>query len=395
MKKHYPGIFPVDGGFRIRAQPIDPRTGRRREIDRVRLGITFAEAIALQGEWKTAVQVGVGSAAHRKTLTEYALSWLAIKLKILRTPAVRERYRTAVEKHILPDFGDWFLDMITPLALKMWIAKSRAWGRSRDGATSFQYSNDTINSWWRIFKEMLQDAVSDEQLPRDPTLRVDALPKAARKHENSLTPDELRLFLATAERLYPQWHVFLVLGFFTGMRPGELRALRWNVDVIPGSGEIVVQRSHGEQHYVGETKSRTARVIFLPAPLQAMLVAHRRWLMDEGIDNPKGLVFPAVRTTDGFMSRGSLRRPLKRIIAEAGIVDRSGAPKVITPKAMRRTFNDLGQNEAVGMRDTTLREVVGHQDASMTKLYTTTRQGEIRTGISKMVDLVGLGLGGK
>jgi integrase len=165
----------------------------------------------------------------------------------------KERYTEALDLHVLPDLGDFYVDQIQDRDLEAWLVKQR--GR--------KYSPHTVNGWWRVLKMVLQSAARFHRLP-DPTAGVKPLPLPQREQENSLTPEELRAFLDAAKRLRPQWYTMVVLGFTLGMRPGELRPLRWDEDVDLEAGTLTIRRSQ-RRRYVGPTKTKRIRVIALPS----------------------------------------------------------------------------------------------------------------------------------
>jgi integrase len=62
--------------------------------------------------------------------------------------------------------------------------------------------------------------------------------------------------------------------------------------------------------------------------------------------------------------------------------------KLITPKAMRRTAQDLSR--LAGVNDLVTRAVSGHSDVEMQELYSTVRGDEMRKSLTAVVQLVGL-----
>ena len=63
---------------------------------------------------------------------------------------------------------------------------------------------------------------------------------------NSLTVQEMPVFLSMMRELYPQHFAFVCLGFFLGHRPSTLRPLRRSgptPDVLLGDGVVLVRQS--------------------------------------------------------------------------------------------------------------------------------------------------------
>jgi integrase len=62
--------------------------------------------------------------------------------------------------------------------------------------------------------------------------------------------------------------------------------------------------------------------------------------------------------------------------------------KKITPRAMRRTFQNLAR--AAEVKDVVTRAVSGHATDAMPRHYSTVSPAEMRTSLAKVIDLVGI-----
>src|SRR5450631_85011 len=269
QKTKYPGVWRLPtGGYHVRTSAVDPRTGRLLTRKRTLPEASLDEAIQEVARLRQIAKAG--GTVHdpkRPTLTAFARSWLETHLPRMTSDLAKARYAEALDLHVLPELGAFFVDQIFDRDLEVWLTKPRKDHRGR------AYSPHTVNGWWRVLKMVLQAAARQHRLP-DPTAGVKPLPLPQREHENSLTPEELRAFLDAAKRLYPQWYTFIVLGFTLGMRPGELRPLRWDDDVDLDAGTLTIRRSQ-RRRYIGPTKTKRVRVISLPAALVDLLRAHR------------------------------------------------------------------------------------------------------------------------
>ena len=54
----------------------------------------------------------------------------------------KERYTEALDLHVLPDLGDFYVDQIQDRDLEGWLVKPRV----------RKYSPHTVNGWWRVLK---------------------------------------------------------------------------------------------------------------------------------------------------------------------------------------------------------------------------------------------------
>lgn len=119
-KTRYPGVFRIeDMSYRIRAVGTDPRTGRRRQVEQVLKGVTAPEAakqrVALQAEISDGE--GDGGSGGRLRISDYAKSWIESKARGIEA-ATAHWYVTALEEHILPALGDYYLDAMTSMKVQ-------------------------------------------------------------------------------------------------------------------------------------------------------------------------------------------------------------------------------------------------------------------------------------
>lgn len=135
-----------------------------------------------------------------------------------------------------------------------------------------------------------------------------------------LNRDEVRRLLAAASDHSPD-KTWLVTALATGLRRGELLALRWDdIDLEPGI--LAVRRAVDDAGKLSEPKTEQ-RAFALLGLLIAMLQQHRQsqdtikqvagvaWREDD-------LVFPS--PSGGFLNAATLSRSLDEIAARAGIV---------------------------------------------------------------------------
>jgi integrase len=91
------------------------------------------------------------------------------------------------------------------------------------------------------------------------------------------------------------------------------------------------------------------------------------------------LVFPS--TTGCFVGPTTLLAPFEDVATSIGL------KKHITPRAMRRSFQDLAR--AAEVNDLVTRAVSGHATESMQHHYSTVSASEVKAGLAKVIDLAG------
>jgi len=217
------------------------------------------------------------------------------------------------------------------------------------GPSDEPYANATVQGWWRILKEMLQDAAAEFGLP-DPTRRVRA-PKtdiAKARERRALTRAELDSVLDAVGSEMPDWFAEVYVLAFSGMRPGELYALEWG-DIDESAGVIHIRRAVWRGVVAG-TKTGAERRAVLTSGMRRVLHGRR------GL--PGALVFPSA--TGGYRGPQSLLTMLRRLCARCGL------PRV-TPYTFRYTFRTLMRD--AGAPDELVRAVQGHASAEMGERY--------------------------
>jgi integrase len=236
-------------------------------------------------------------------------------------------------------------------------------------------------------KVVLGAAVAEYELERNPVLGVAPFdtsthPAYSEEEPNSLTVGELSLFLNKLYELYPQFFAFAFLGFTTSLRPSSIRPLRRagpTPDILWDEGVILVRRSQTRGDEVMET-TKTARHQRITVPDELMAVL--RWHVNRlpaGRMAESDLVFPSV--TGGFLGPTTLLVPFDVVAVAIGL------KKHITPRAMRRTFQDLARSAEVN--DLVTRAVSGHATAAMQHHYSTVSASEVKAGLAKVISLAG------
>ncbi len=171
------------------------------------------------------------------------------------------------------------------------------------------------------------------------------------------TRDEIRRLLAAAREHDERTYALYATAVLTGLRKGELAALRWD-DVDFDRRLITVQRS-----YEGPTKSDEVRHVLIVDELLSVLRSWRLRCAGE-------LVFPN--------QVGAMHEPAARIFRETmhAVLQRAGLPE-IDRKGRRRpyiTFHDLRHTFAShwvmnGGDLFKLQKLLGHKSVQMTMRY--------------------------
>jgi hypothetical protein len=144
---------------------------------------------------------------------------------------------------------------------------------------------------------------------------------------------------------------------------------------------LLIRQSHTEgDEVMATTKTKTRQRITLPPVLVDVL----RWHIATQLTTPEQtaseLLFPA--EDGGFRSRSALKKPFVAVATAIGLT------KHVSPKAMRRTFQDLAR--AAEVKDIVTRAISGHATETMQHHYSTVAAEEKKLAIAKVIELAGV-----
>jgi integrase len=277
--------------------------------------------------------------AGRITLAEYFEVFLETSTHL--KPSSRELYRGTAERHILPTLGGRPLSAITASEVRGLLARLAA---SRGPST--------VRTTYRILRRVLNAAVEDARIARNPAARVKQLPAEERREARYLSPAEIR---ALAGEVPPRYRALILLLAYGGLRVGEAAALRvGDVDFL--RGRVYVRRNSvevGGRLVEGTPKGGGIRTVVIPRLVVDELSRHVRDYADGG---PEARLFTG--EAGGALRQSRFRR---RVFGPA--VERVGlAPLRIHD--LRHTAVALAI--AAGYHPKAIQELAGHASITMT-----------------------------
>jgi integrase len=278
-------------------------------------------------------------------------------------------------------FGDMFVDAIAPAHVDAWhvgVAQLVQKGT---------YSPHTINGWVNVAKVVFKAMTREFGLARNPAETLKAIdtsehPVYTEEEPNALTPEEVAAFLEAMRDAYPQHYAMTCLGFFTGLRPSSLRALRRKgetPDVRWDESVLLVRRSHTlGTEVMNTTKTGVRQRITVPKEVTNILQWHVDTQLTTKEQLASTLLFP--REDGNYRSESSLKK------AFAAVCNIIGLTKRFTPRGMRRTFNDLAR--VANVESMVTKSISGHLTDRMKDHYSTVSPAEQRESIGRVLRLV-------
>src|SRR5262249_17262303 len=215
------------GSYRIRySLGRDPVSGKRRFGTATVRG-TRREAEKELIRLLRSVDTGEHVDPNRISVGEWLEAWLR-GLDI--SPKAKERYGEVVPCYLIPALGQMQLSKLVPIQ----IQQAYSGLRRKDGGALSPHTRRYIHV---ILKSALGRAVEQQLLARNPA-EMQRMPRVERKERVTLTVDQSVRLLKSISHMHIYWPVLLALT--TGMRRGEILALRWrNVDLAKGTLRVV------------------------------------------------------------------------------------------------------------------------------------------------------------
>ena len=272
-----------------------------------------------------------------------AESWLAyIKDDRKRRPSTVSGYRRELDRNLLPEFGaDTPLDEITTQEIEAYRERLVAEGK---------LSPRTINKRLAQLHAIFKRAQRTYGLPSNPVEGAERQPHRLSGDITVLDARQVELLASKAAN--EQDAAIFRVAAFTGLRLGELRALRWR-DVDWMRQVIRVRRSYtwGTEGAPKSGKVRSVPLSDQPAKALEELSRRELWTDDED------LVF--VSPIGAFIDESALRRRFYKALKAAKL------PRMRFHD-LRHTFGTLAV-QAFSLTD--VKAFMGHADIQTTMIY--------------------------
>jgi len=244
--------------------PADSMTGKRRQKSQTVKG-TKRDAQRYLREVLLSLEQGSYVKPNKITLGEWLRQWIKDYATMNTTDRTQESYSSIVERHLIPSLGKIILTDIQPQQIQSYYAdkmkKGRADGKGGLSARSVVYHH-------RILSKALDYAVKMGVAVRN-VAKVVETPRVQRVTMSTLSSDEVVRFL-DADR-ETNYYVYFATLLYTGLRRGELLALRWRNLDLDNATLTVVETAYklGNGKYViKEPKTaHSRRTVTLPPSL--------------------------------------------------------------------------------------------------------------------------------
>jgi integrase len=287
----------------------------------------------------------------RLTVGEHLQSWLTDTARYQVSEGTFERYERTCRNHLVPFFGRLRLRELTAAHVRAFKARKIEEG----------LNPNTVGVMQGVLSTALNQAMDDSLIPSNPASRVKKAVKREQAPMRSLfSQEEASRLLGAAVGTRDE--ALLTLALRTGMRQGELAALRWDDVDLTDKPSITVGRSADTRTKtrVSTTKTGKDRKIHIGPRTIEVLKAHRARQREERMAATSwadpGLVFP--NTKGKIRRRDSVMRSLRRFLEEADL------PVDVRFHDLRHTAGTLALRQGVPLH--TVSRMLGHSDPAMT-----------------------------
>lgn len=202
-------------------------------------------------------QNGTYTEPTKITFGEWLETWLKEYAKPSVRPTTYDFYEYLIRVHIKPEFEKIQLKNLQPEHLQKFYNKKRQEKKkNRDGILSAK----TVRYMQIVVNLALKKAVECWKIPRNPNDSIEII-KTKQAKVNYLTPGQIAKFLH--DICYDEWYPAFLTELGTGMRLGELAALKWrNVDL--DNGIIHVKEAVSRVNTYGEEGTAKTTLIIQP-----------------------------------------------------------------------------------------------------------------------------------
>jgi len=332
----------------------DPLTGKLKR--KTFYGKTRKEVQEKRDTFMAEVKTGTYVEPNKTTFGDWTARWLELYVKPKVKMSTYSKYQIHLKTHIIPNLGHIELQNLTTDHIQEFY-----------NALAKTHSSSVVAIVHQTVSGALKAAVKQKVILNNPAEHT-VRPSVKYKEIMPLSKEEVAVYLEAAkgERLYAAF----LLDFYTGLRRGELLALRWgDIDLDEGILKVKQSLSRVENPDTGKselifsepkTESSKREVPLLPFVVQELRAHKAR-------QNEEKLLLGATYQDNGLVfatAEGKPVEPRNLLRKHKAILKKAGLRSEIRIHDIRHTFGTLLAQ--AGENPKNLQAILGHADIRTT-----------------------------
>jgi integrase len=319
--------------------------------------LTVVESEIIRGSW-------VAPEAGEVALGSYARKWITERKLAART---REGYEYLFKLHVDPHLGHLMIGAVKPATIRSWRR------RLLDGGTP---EPQAVKAY-TLLRAILNTAVKEDEIIRQNPCRIKGYDSYHTPERPTVTVAQV---YALAGKLPPRFFALIIVAAFSGLRWGELTALR-SCDVDLDAAIVRVPRKlaalKGRMEFGAPKSEAGKRTVVLPAVAVTALTVHLATYVK---DESESLVFTGDK--EGLLRSGNFGRATqwRKTVADLGL------PTGFHFHDLRHTGNTIAAASGASTRE--LMHRMGHASMRAALIYqhaTSERDREIAAGMERRI----------
>jgi len=225
---------------------------------------TKTDAMRRMRELESGLDKGVPIPVGKLTVAEHLQNWLEGYARTSCSPRTVDGYESIIKAHLIPALGHFQLKQLQPQAIQSYYGKACE-----------KLSGRSVQHHHRLLSQSLKYAVRQGILGRNPAELVTA-PSPRKNTMRTLTPSEAEVLLekASSNQFYPIYY----MAISSGLRQGELLALRWrdvDLDLLSISVSQTLYKRRGVCMFKSPKTSGSSRRVAMTPKLALFLKEYR------------------------------------------------------------------------------------------------------------------------
>lgn len=319
-------------------------------------------------------------------LDDWYEKWMSVyKFDCIRDNTKRQ-YNQIYKKHISPYLGRFFIKDITQLQIRE-LLKS---------LTNQGYGYETKNKIKILLVDIFNKAMIDDYVRKNPAKGITI--KNEKKEIKVLTQEEQAVFFECCKGTF--YDNFFVVAVSTGMRIGELAALRWsdidwNKNVIHVTRTLVYQKYDGDEHkeFHFESPKTLSSIRDIPINRQCEIALKKQYMQKKVVATKQPITKNIGKEYLELLFTTKFNTPLnsqiicdaiKKIVDEINLTrDYIDEIEFFSAHCFRHTF--ATRCFEAGIQPKTVQSYLGHATLQMTMdLYTSVMPKQMETEMDKV-----------